>query len=71
MSNQSPYHVISITAAQKRNMSALFGPCGPDEYHLIDRAVKQLTKDGSRISFAYVNETDNPDEITVFRKTSG
>ncbi len=67
----SPYKTITIEAAEKRAMIPLYGPCGPDEYHLLDRAVNQLTKGGNRIAFAYVNEGDDPKEITVFRKTSG
>lgn len=66
-----PHKVISVEAASKRRLSPLAGPYTPDEYHLLDRVVKQLTKDG-RIAYAYVNEDEKrPDEITVFRKTSG
>lgn len=65
-----PHKVITVDAALKRNLSPLAGPYTPDEYHLMDRVVKQLTKDG-RIAYAYVHESDKMDEISVFRKTSG
>lgn len=68
----NPYKTITLDAAEKRSMIPLAGPYAPDEYHLMTRVVDQLTKDGSRIAYAYVNEDDaRPDEITVFRKTSG
>lgn len=68
---QVPYETITLKAAEKRGMLPLYGPCGPEEYPMLDRAVNQLTKNGSRIAYAYVVEGDNPEEITVFRKTSG
>lgn len=65
-----PHKVITVEAALKRNLTPLTRPYAPEEYHLMDRAVKQLAKD-PRIVYAYVHESDRLDEISVFRKTSG
>lgn len=64
------YQTITLKAATKAKFRPLYGPCGPGEYHLLDRAVRQLSKNGANIDFEYVTESDDPDQVTVFRKSN-
>ncbi len=63
------YRTITASEAKKAGYNIdLTDPFGPGEYHLMANVIKDLQRHS--IELALVTETEDPDQICVYRKTS-